>query len=110
MPDVVHVKISNANTFIAYTINKISRSKKIPNEFDVATINKKPQEYIDRVLGYFDFDDELLHKLDQLETKQWSNDWQVPKVEILVGSILHILAIEEPQGRWHLEGTACIFS
>ena len=46
----------------------------IPDELDII-IDKKPQEYIEEVLGCFDFDDETLEEINQLEMEQWLGDY-----------------------------------
>jgi len=75
MSEVIHVKVSNGNTLtLPVPINKIFKSRKIPEELDIVIIDKKPQEYVEEVLGCFDFDDEILNKVNQLEMKQWLSD------------------------------------
>lgn len=75
MSEVIHVKVSNGNTLtLPIPINKIFKSKKIPDELDIIIIDKKPQEYVEEVLGCFDFDDEILDEVNQLEMEQWLSD------------------------------------
>ena len=75
MSEVIHVKVSNGTTLtLPEPINKIFKSKKIPEELDIVIIDKKPQEYVEEVLGCFDFDDEILDKVNQLEMEQWVSD------------------------------------
>ncbi|MBU7028802.1 MAG: hypothetical protein HXS48_17845 [Theionarchaea archaeon] len=75
MSEVIHVKVSNENTLtLPVPINKIFKSRKIPEELDIVIIDKKPQEYVEEVLGCFDFDDEILNKVNQLEMEQWLSD------------------------------------
>jgi hypothetical protein len=75
MSEIIHVKVSNENTLILPTpISKIFKSKKIPDELDIVIIDKKPQEYVEEVLGCFDFDDEILNEVNKLEMEQWLSD------------------------------------
>jgi len=37
-------------------------------------LTKKPQEYVEEVLGCFDFDDAILDEVNQLEMEQWLSD------------------------------------
>jgi len=75
MSEVIHVKVSNGTTLtLPEPISKIFKSKKIPEELDIVIIDKKPQEYVEEVLGCFDFDDEILDKVNQLEMEQWVSD------------------------------------
>ena len=75
MSEIIHVKVSNKKTLILpVSINKIFKRKKIPEELDIVIIDKKPQEYIEKVLGCFDFDDELLDEVNRLEMEQWLSD------------------------------------
>lgn len=75
MSEVIHVKVSHGNTLILpLPIDEIFKNGKIPEELDIVIIDKKPQEYVDKVLGCFDFDDELLDKVNQLEMEQWLSD------------------------------------
>jgi hypothetical protein len=75
MSEIIHVKVSNKKTLtLPIPINKIFKSKKIPEELDIVIICKKPQEYVEKVLGCFDFDDELLDEVNRLEMEQWLSD------------------------------------
>ena len=74
MTEIIHVKVSNGNTqTLPIPLDRILKSKMIPDELDIV-IDKKPQEYIEEVLGCFDFDDETLEEVNQLEMKQWLSD------------------------------------
>ena len=48
------------------SISTIFKDREIPEELDIVIIDRKPQAYTDRILGCFDFDDELLDKVSQL--------------------------------------------
>ena len=75
MSKVIHVKVSNGNTLtLPIPINKIFKDKKIPDELDIVIIEKKSQGYVEEVLGCFDFDDEILDEVNQLEMEQWLSD------------------------------------
>ena len=75
MSEVVHVKVSDGNTLILPTsLNNILKSKEIPDELDIVIIDRKPKDVVEKVLGCFDFDDELLDKADRLELEQWLTD------------------------------------
>ena len=75
MSEIIHVKVSNENTLTLPTpISEIFKSKKIPDELDIIIIDKKPQEYVEEVLGCFNFDDEILDEVNQLEMEQWLSD------------------------------------
>lgn len=75
MSEIVHVKVSNKKTLtLLVSINKIFDRKRIPEELDIVIIDKKPQEYIEKILGCFDFDDELLDEVNRLEMEHWLSD------------------------------------
>lgn len=75
MSEVIRAKVVNGTTLtLPIPINKIFRNKKIPDELDIIIIDKKPQEYVEEVLGCFDFDDAILDEVNQLEMEQWLSD------------------------------------
>jgi hypothetical protein len=74
MSEIIHGKVSNKKTLPLPILNKIFKRKKIPEELDIVIIDKKSQEYVEKVLGWLDFDDELLDKVNRLETEQWLSD------------------------------------
>lgn len=75
MSEVIHVKVLQENTLVLpLPISTIFKDREIPEELDIVIIDKKPQEYVDKILGCFDFDDELLDKVSQLEMEQWLID------------------------------------
>ncbi len=75
MSEVIHVKVIQENTLVLpLPISTIFKDREIPEELDIVIIDRKPQEYVDKILGCFDFDDELLDKVSQLEMEQWLID------------------------------------
>ncbi|MGC1122588.1 MAG: hypothetical protein WBA22_15995 [Candidatus Methanofastidiosia archaeon] len=75
MSDLIHVKVSNENTLtLPVSIDKIFKNREVPEELDIVIIEKKPKEYVDKVLGCFDFDDDLLERANRLEMEQWLKD------------------------------------
>lgn len=75
MSEVIHVKVLQENTLVLpLPISTIFKDREIPEELDIVIIDRKPQEYVDKILGCFDFDDELLDKVSQLEMEQWLID------------------------------------
>lgn len=72
MSEIVHVKVSGENTLtLPIPLHKILKGKEIPDELDIVIIDRKPKDLAEEVLGCFDFDDELLDKIDLLEMEQW---------------------------------------
>lgn len=75
MSEIIHVKVSSENTLtLPIPLQKILKDKKIPDELDIVIIDRKPKNLIENVLGCFDFDDELLDRVDRLEMEQWLSD------------------------------------
>jgi hypothetical protein len=75
MSEVIRVKVSNGNTItLPVPIDKILKSREIPDELDIIIIDKQSQEYIKEVLGCFDFDDEILDEVNQLELEHLLSD------------------------------------
>ena len=71
MSEKIHDNVSNKKDY-HYLLNKIFKRKRIQKDPDTI-IDKKPQ-YLEKVLGWVDFDDELLDKVNQLEMEQWVSD------------------------------------
>ena len=75
MSEIIHVKVTNGNTLtLPLPIDKLFTNRTIPRELDIIIIDRIPQEYVEKVLGCFDFDDELISKVNQLEMDQWVTD------------------------------------
>lgn len=75
MSEVVHVKVSSENTLtLPLPLHKILKDKEIPDELDIVIIDRKPKDIVEKVLGWLDFDDELLDRADLLEMEQWLSD------------------------------------
>lgn len=55
-------------------LRKILKGKEIPDELDTVIIDRKPKDLVEKVLRCFDFDNELLNKVDLLEMEQWLSD------------------------------------
>ena len=68
MSEIVHAEVSGENTLtLPATLGKIFKDKEIPDELDIVIINRKPKDFVEKILGSFDFDNELLDKVEQLE-------------------------------------------
>lgn len=75
MSEIVHVKVSSENTLtLPMPLHKIFKDKEIPDELDIVIIDRKSKDLSEKVLGCFDFDDELLDRVDRLEMEQWLSD------------------------------------
>jgi hypothetical protein len=71
MSEIIHVKISSKHTLtLPIPLQKILKNNKIPDELDIVIIDKKPKNLLENVSGWFDFDDELLDRVDRLEMEQ----------------------------------------
>ena len=67
MSEIVHVKVSSENTLtLPMPLHKIFKDKEIPDELDIVIIDRKPKDLVKNVLGWLDFDDELLEKVDRV--------------------------------------------
>jgi len=75
MSEIIRAKVSNRNTLtLPIPIDELLKNGKMPDELDIVIIDKKPQGFAEETLGCFDFDDELLEKVNQLEMEQWLKD------------------------------------
>jgi hypothetical protein len=75
MSDLIHVKVTNETTLtLPVSIVKIFKNREIPEELDIVIIEKKSEGCADRVVGCFDFDDDLLERASQLKMEQWLED------------------------------------
>ncbi|MBU7023425.1 MAG: hypothetical protein HXS40_04590 [Theionarchaea archaeon] len=75
MSDLIHVKVSNETTLtLPISIGKILKNREIPEELDIVIIEKNSEESVERVLGCFDFNDDLLEKANRLKIEQWLED------------------------------------
>lgn len=75
MSEIVHVKVSSENTLtLPMPLHKIFKDKEIPDELDIVIIDRKSKDLAEKVLGCFDFDDELLDRVDRLEMEQLLSD------------------------------------
>lgn len=75
MSKVVHAKVTGKNTLILPTpLNEILKSENVLDEVDIVIIRRKSKDLVEKVLGCFDFDDELFEKVSHVEMEQWLRD------------------------------------